>query len=237
MGIWQTYCPLCGFGFNPFDFEYDILHLSKYYKEKEKNKLSKFLNKLLGEDKSKWNKKIKELNSKFKWMSKYGLLLPNEFKKTGIDYEEQGIANNYPICSIITYLPEKERAFMIHIDCYNLIPASNKKTFYKQIYPMVYTKKNEIHKHPSGYIKGINYGCMKKFAIQDYMWFDAILDNCFYFRDDNKIKKNINIIIKSKKKLRPSPTESATVFKEGTVRKGNDNKLYIVRNNKWKIVN
>lgn len=60
-------------------------------------------------------------------------------------------------------------------------------------------------------------------------------------RIERNIKKIISGIIKPKdkssknnnaKKDRPSPSESATEFKEGTKKKGNDGNMYVIAVNK-----
>ena len=43
------------------------------------------------------------------------------------------------------------------------------------------------------------------------------------------------IIRKNKKNIRPSPSESATLYKIGTIKKGNDGNLYIIYITKNKI--
>lgn len=45
-------------------------------------------------------------------------------------------------------------------------------------------------------------------------------------------KNNFKNIIKNKKKNRPSPSESATLFNEGTEKKGNDGNIWIIKKNK-----
>lgn len=96
--------------------------------------------------------------------------------------------------------------------------------------------------------KTVNYGFLnnRTYKTQEVPWLVYFLNDVDYVLESPlKNKKNKDRILSLKhnnlikngsiKKLksdRPSPSESATLFKEGTKRKGNDGNMYIIKTNK-----
>lgn len=92
----------------------------------------------------------------------------------------------------------------------------------------------------------IRYGFLNshEYRFQDVMWLRYFEKNVEYVLESPlKNKKNKdriislkhNFVMKDIKKLktdRPSPAESATLFKEGTTKKGNDGNMYVIKKNK-----
>ena len=73
---------------------------------------------------------------------------------------------------------------------------------------------------------------------EKYVWMKNIMDDTFPLDDNLRNKymkyfeKIINKSLPNKKKDRPSPSESATKFKVGTKKKGNDGNMWIIVENK-----
>jgi hypothetical protein len=71
-------------------------------------------------------------------------------------------------------------------------------------------------------------------------FYNMYLDNNLYMlqsplytgKNVTRIKKIIKQI-KLKKELRPSPSISATFYKNNIIKMGNNNKFWIIKNNKW----
>lgn len=148
-------------------------------------------------------------------------------------------------------------ALICHKSCYNLLC---KKLNYKLKINDIYNKLNEISLL-SNYKENLN----KYIGLQDFPWTKIIIDDKNFINFENimalnkelkinynninfltdPLKNSINakriigiwkpIIRKNKKKIRPSPSESATLYKIGTIKKGNDGNLYIIYITKNKI--
>jgi len=74
-----------------------------------------------------------------------------------------------------------------------------------------------------------------KIPEKGYKWMKRIISNTFGGNIENYMKyfeKIINKSLPNKKKDRPSPSESATQFKVGTKKKGNDGNMWIIVENK-----
>lgn len=88
-------------------------------------------------------------------------------------------------------------------------------------------------------IPNINYHGISQYWYQDFDFIEAITDNNFWMCESPLVsKKNasrINKIIKqfNLKKDRTGPTQSASMYTKGTIKYGNNNKFWIVKNNKW----
>ena len=96
----------------------------------------------------------------------------------------------------------------------------------------------------------INYGKIKKYQQQEVPFMKFFSDGNEYMlesplkNDENKtrilkLKHPITNVSSKKKSIsqkdRPSPSESATLFKVGTKKKGNDGKMWIIKTNKNNI--
>lgn len=119
--------------------------------------------------------------------------------------------------------------YFIHTDCYNFV----KKKFNIDLNfslipytPYLYNINNDK----------INYGKIKKYQLQSFSYFDLLNDNNekLILKPSLNYKFIKNIINQFKLKLnRPSPFISSTFFKNNIIKYGNNNKFWIIKNNKW----
>ena len=150
-----------------------------------------------------------------------------------------------------------KKAVMVHKACYELAFKKKKINWFNQIAPHLqkryegkpakYTKAIITRMFGAhGYVSGIKYGKISNYIHQEYDYSQLILDRLkdpWFLVDPKKNPKNkkriegiLTEILKKKpatpkKKDRPSPSESATQFPEGTKRKGGDGKMWIVKKN------
>ena len=137
----------------------------------------------------------------------------------------------------------EELAYLVHNDCYKLIIDKFGKITFNDIDPKICSIANS--------------GIIKKYQGQFFYSSLAFLDNPDFL--ESPLKNNINknrilklklpikkIFIKNSKnskksknsknsKKRQSPSESATLFKVGTKKKGNDGNMWIVKENINKV--
>jgi len=127
-----------------------------------------------------------------------------------------------------------------HKDCYNLLDKSLK---YKIVFGNVCRLVNDF-----GLMKLSKYGVMKKYISQFFYHYEADKENSWLLHSPLKNIKNKERILKTWKPLiakfkknviRPSPCESATLFKSGKVLIGSDGKEWTVKSmngiKKWVI--
>lgn len=153
MGIWDTYCPLCGLPFNKIDFnslrlnyECDLVEVRKY------------------------------INNTY-WLEDFGLLIDNEFITDGIIYDYNGsiFYNNKQYFIDYKYLRKNDNfGFLIHNNCYKL--TNKKKIFYKILNHLDNITDNSKFNIQSGYLDGIDYNFMGDYANQEYNWDNLIRD-------------------------------------------------------------
>ena len=185
----------------------------------------------------------------------------NNFEKRNKDFGEVYFTENplYDDKKYSTYgLP-------MHTECWNLAKKNYNHElklddflFNKNILsPIKY-----LHRGYSTYLlKNINYGDILEYYGQDFYDFKLIQNEKHWYmyylpsgkseeskKNSKRISKILNTIIKGikkpkEKKLkdRPSPSESATKFKVGTKKKGNDGNMYIISSdknnvNRWKKI-
>lgn len=221
---WDSYCCICGNSCKNVDIEY-LTELFEVYNEYTKNKNVIKIDIL----------EIKNIVKKLKWTKKTFSLLP-----TNIIYN----STNKIECE--NYLPFKDSSYfddnilngvLIHQDCWNFIKNNyNIELKYKDL-PIRYIDND---KNPPLY--NINYGEITKYWSQDFMYDELYLDKNIYMLDSpllNINKKNIIRIKKIiqqfniKKEVRPSPSISATFYKNNEIKLGNDNFFWIIKNGRW----
>lgn len=170
---------------------------------------------------------------KYKWLSKIILLHKNN---TNINitirdnWDGEFLNKNKEYYVGYNVKPKKESdGIIIHNDCYKLLSNKYGKFKYSSI--------------KFGQEKVNNYNT------QDYSWLMYFINKDEYLLESPlKNNKHKQLILKKKfniditKKLRPSPSESATIFKVGTKKKGNDKNIWIIVINKdgikrWKKIN
>jgi len=208
MGYYEEFCFICGNQLSGSDT--DFLH-SLFNKTNIDNKL------------------LNNLSKKIKWMKKTKLLLANN-KIKSLGYDE--IYDLYNNESLSNY------GIFIHSDCYKFIKITYGLNLqYKHIAPI------KINKIPSGIPPiNIDYGEIKKYWWQDFQYQNICNDNNTYMLDSPLVesnKQNITRIkkivsqLKLKKELRPSPSISASFYKQNDIKIGNNNKFWIINHGKW----
>ena len=130
------------------------------------------------------------------------------------------------------------KGLVVHTDCWKLVKKfTNKELTYQDLSKF---KETQVSMYT---LTGLNYKPVNKYWNQ-FFKFDKLYNNkkdryVLYspvkFSDESKknslrIQKNIHKIMKINN--RKSPTESATIFKIGTKKKGNNGNIYIVKQTK-----
>lgn len=192
--------------------------------------------------------------SNFKWQDKLIMMTPNKVvknvKSSGEVYvTDKNGTEYYPY----PYIYEEDNyGYVMHVDCYKVASSKYGKFGFDDI------KINE--KIADGVPSSINYGEIEKYQGQFFHHALAYIDNPEVLESPLKNDKNRKRILKiklpirkkksgkasSRKKKskegsrkssrvkgdRPSPSQSATKYKIGTNKKGNDNNMWIIAVNK-----
>ena len=220
---WDTYCCICGNSCKNVDIEY-LTELFEVYNEYSKKNLIKID-----------IVEIKNIVKNLKWTKKTFSLQP-----TNIIYN----STNKIDCE--DYLPFKNSSYLyddilngvlIHQDCWNFVKNNyNIELKYKDL-PVRYL---DSDKNPP--LSNIDYGEITKYLSQDFSYDELYVDNNTYMLDSPLLKtnkKNIDRIKKIitqfniKKEERPSPSISATFYKNNEIKLGNDNFFWIIKNGRW----
>jgi hypothetical protein len=133
-----------------------------------------------------------------------------------------------------------EYGILLHYDCWKFVKINYGIELQYKHLPINY----KIFKSGSGTppLMKINYGEIKKYWGQDMDFEKMYKDNNMYMiqnplipsntKNISRIKKIISQF-KLKKEQRPSPSISATFYKNNIIKIGNNNKFWIIKNNKW----
>ena len=221
MGCWDAWCPVCGLCFHsPFIESYSIDFSTEFIK----------------------------IIKQTKWMEKVTVLIPD--KKAQHGFIEVG-------CNI-TFLNERNDieydleklsdGLALHTECWKLAKSKKIELKYEDFdYKRAKLLKMNKYSIWNQYIfKYIDYSPVKKYFDQDFKTdklYKTSKDWYILFNPNNKkidqskknndrIVKNLNKIIKFKPKMRPSPSVTATIFEKGTEKIGNDGNIYVVEMNK-----
>jgi hypothetical protein len=182
-------------------------------------------------------KDIKDIANKIKWINKPAITLysNNKNKKEKVNAE--------------TYLPfidmydSYDYGVFIHYDCWKFVKITYGIELKYNNLPVNYIdlQKKKTLNDIVGMLK-INYGEITKYWHQDFdfhkinedknTWMLESPLNTSNVKNINRIKKII-AQFKFKKELRPSPPISATFYKINDIKIGNNNKFWIIKNNKW----
>jgi len=143
---------------------------------------------------------------------------------------------------------EDKLTFWIHTDCWNYIKrnyniklkASDLPLIKPKDLPKKSKKYANLYIHP--FLQHINYGEVIKYCWQDLNYEEIIDDNNEWMCDSLKNETNKKNITRIKKVIsqfnfklekRKGPQISATFYKDGTVKMGNNGKCWEVKNGKW----
>ena len=228
-----------------------------------KSKLSKKereIDSKLADNYKKFIKDINKIKSKFNWCNKTCLITDKKVVKIDNKFYQDdngGFEKESEYYNTLKYLWDtSDRALICHQSCYKLL---EKKLNYKLKIDDVANKLND-----KSLLKSYGKIVDKYTGHQDFKWiwfilnvspfnsFERLLNdkkklkiskNIDFLMDPLKNKNNENRILKiwkssansKKKKNRPSPSESATLFDVGKKKKGNDGNMYEVVVNKNNI--
>lgn len=199
---------------------------------------------ILGDD----DKIYKRFDKATKWIEKCSILLEDNtvvhgIHETGFGTDFRKGNKTYLIDSRIKnpldidlYRGKDNYGIFIHTDCWKYVKKYyNKKLTFGDL-PIDY----HISVRDDTPIK-INYGPITKYWAQDFKYDEMYKDNNMWMtssplihnsKNNSRIKKIISQY-KFNKDKRPSPSISATFYKPGTIKIGNDNNFWIIKNNKW----
>jgi len=219
MGCWDIYCCLCGNSCKSYNNLSEIL-------------LEQINNKEINLDKI--NKNTKWLN-KCTFLSADGLIVHNckeimcnnvfMDNKKNIYYHQTYFENNN-----IKY------GIFVHTDCWKFIYKEYKIKLSYNYLPI-----NKLLNISYKIFNFINYGKIEKYWDQNFNYINLILDgfNELYLSPlkSNLVGKNIKKIFVQLKirydKNRQSPPTSATFYKNNMYKIGNNNNIWMTKNNKW----
>ena len=220
---WDTYCCVCGNSCKNVNIEY-LTELFEVYNNYSKKNLIKID-----------IVEIKNIVKKLKWTKKTFSLQP-----TNIIYN----STNKIDCE--DYLPFKDSSYfdntllngvLIHQDCWNFVKNNyNIELKYKDL-PIRYL---DSDKNPP--LFNIDYGEITKYLSQDFAYDELYVDNNTYMLDSPLLQTNKKNIYRIKKIItqlnikkieRPSPSISATFYKNNEIKLGNDNFFWIIKNGRW----
>ena len=231
MGLFDLYCPLCGMPF----YNGELKNCD--YIKKNKYKLSDI-----------------------KWLLKVTLLLPNKKSKSNFKVIPEDPTTFINSKTKEKYNIQKNEGLPLHTDCYKL--AKKAYDDYNLNF-FSFNKKNIKGDWIYYTFKNLNYKPVSKYWTQffpdsdkfikdknEYIVYSPFSKNNLSKKNTKRILNNIKIIYKNDKnkkndkdiKKRPSPSDSATIYKIGYKKKGNDGNIWIIiktKNNvkKWKKIN
>jgi hypothetical protein len=216
MGCWDVFCPLCGIPL------IDVVERIKEY-----NYLKKPV-------------KIPRSN----WSDKCTILLPGKKAKHGfqeincnITFYNKKTNEEYDVD--VALYGDSMPGIVLHTDCWKTAKNMNHTLSFDD-FNLKKTKQNTyIWNHYM--FTYLNYKEVSKYHRQDfdlellcknpknlYLLYSPLLSNKSSIQNKKRIVKNINKLFKNKPKYRPSPSQSATVFKQDFKMAGNDGNMYIV---------
>ena len=250
MGCWDVFCFICG---NPchsmltYYFNYiedsvtqDIKSSDSTLTKNSIKKLKSFPN-LINE--------LLDLEKNMKWMNNCSMLLTDDKVKHNMKEVScnDRFCNNNKFCA--THLGAETSnldcsfdgkcGVFIHTDCWKFI----KKTYNIELKFSNLPKMN--YQDDFYRIFDINYGDIKKYWNQDFMFAELVIDKKKYLcssplkNDKNitQIKKNISALKIKNNPERIGPETSATFYDDGDIKLGKNKYFWIKKNNRWLQIN
>jgi len=237
MGCFDLYCIICGN--SCYDVDFNELENIDDVSKKEKNNINKSI---------KWLRKCtvllannKIIHNCFDSNCSGGFSLKNKKSNSTELFDCTGNKNKFT-----TYFSNiTNSGIFLHDDCWKfMMKKYGIKLEYKNI-PILnlYTGRNIMYGRVCTE-DNVNYGAITKYWSQYMNYQKMFLDNNIWMAYSplvNNSKNNLRIkkIIKQlnlKKIDRPSPSISATFYKSGNIKIGNNNKFWIIANRKWKEI-
>lgn len=245
MGCWDIFCFLCGntCHSSPQNIKSNVIEIINDYKT-IKNKWFKNYYadtyKKYNENPDKFIEKIKKLNKTTKWLNNCTFLSANgdivhncKEIDCNITFKDKK-GNNYNQSTILEDIKNSYGLF-VHTDCWKFIEKQYKmKLSYKHL-PV--NKTNKItHK-----FFNIDYGKIENYWHQEFDFIKMISDGndelCQSPLKNKTVSNNIKKVFRKLKirndDSRQSPPVSATFYKEGIYRIGNNGNIWFIKNGKW----
>ena len=239
MGCWDVFCFICG---NPC---HSMIVDYQYLNEEIKSSYSKYSKDLIKKLQTRKNivEELKELSKEVKWMDKCSMLLENDKVIHGV----KEINGNVTFCKnskcyehISLSLDNYDKipnGFFIHTDCWKYIKKNyNISLKFSNLppYSLTYSK-----------IFKIDYGDIEKYWEQDFNFPEVVFDKKKYLcssplnndKNISQIKKNISKLKLKNEPERKGPMISATFYKEGDIKIGNNKRFWVIKGNKWVEIN
>jgi len=216
MGCYDVFCPFCG---GPLNNDFcDIFDKNKEYYSKLTN-----------------------------WFNKCTVLLENKkakhgFRETGCNTHFKKKGEKYDL-DIINYPDLGELGIALHDDCWKLAKEYTNHQYVFEDFNIKKIKDLTPYIFTYGNYKPINKYWQQIFALDPekhkkelFVLHSPLKSTRESTENKDRILKNIkNFEVKKLKKDRPSPSESATLFKLGTKKKGNDGNMYNKTKTKTKV--
>jgi len=257
MGSFDTYCIVCG---GPFLRQKVATNIGKclpknyyklipylYWSDPTEDIITEFYKKHII-SKECFNASMKHLRelSSHRWLENVVAILPKKIIKVEFDDGDRFQAGKKVISTSFNkdqYGVDEIGAICMHKSCLALLKKNNYDTSYESLKDG-FKVKSKKKKYINTNTYSINYGKIVRYQSQFFCYFLAYLENGFMLLDPLKNKNNATRILKlplpirkigGKGKLvkgRMGPSESATKFKPGTKKKGNDGNMWIIVKNK-----
>jgi hypothetical protein len=209
---WDTYCCICGNSFLGCPFGSEILDDGFDISKDERKNIIK----------------------KTKWIKNPIILLTNNLvyknyfdePEAYLSFTDGSYLNGY-----------RDDGVFLHNDCYKFVEINYDIKLSYKLLPIIYKDKDQGIPPLN-----IDYGEIKKYWDQDFDYEKIAVDDNTYMLDsplNSSNNKNISRIkkiisqLKLKKDLRPSPPVSATFYKNGNIKIGNNKKFWFIKNSKW----
>lgn len=244
MGCWDVFCFICG---NPcHSMIGTIENVTEYFNMDIKSSYSPFMKKEIKKIKEYPNivNNLKILDKEIQWMNRCTMLQTNDMIIHGVKEKDCNVIfckknNCIEHINIGTeFSPFTNTGIFIHTDCWKYIKTNyNIKLKFSHLPPINLKNIKKIF--------DIKYGDIEKYWEQDFD-FTSIVINEEQFLCSSPLKKDKNIaqinsnIRKLKLKNDPdrkAPQVSATFYKEGDIKIGNNMKFHIIKGKKWVEIN
>jgi hypothetical protein len=227
MGCSDVFCIICGNSCHYFDFRNYNDEINVFGNLKTKKMLNNYLD----------------------WINKCTILTPNneihhnceniDCRYSFIDKINKKTYNIYNGDKFLffSYFSDeyKNKGIFLHTDCWKYIKKTYNKSLVYSDFPI-----NLIKKTSESILSNVNYGDIKKYWNQDMNYKQMYLDNniwmaCSPLKNDKKNSIRIKKIISQLKfkENRTGPSTSATFYKNGDIKVGNNGKMFEKKFGKW----
>ena len=243
-GMAEIYCIACGGPTYSRTIITNKILFKKYLKniitiEGDKEEIKEIINETnINKEHKKEIIKSLKIPKEHKWLDKLLIITPSKIIKGVKSKGDLFVEKNNTKYQTPKFKEQSKGnyGYLMHHDCYKILKEKYGNFKFNDI------KLDNYYDLPK-----INYGSIKKYQEQWFYQNLAFSEKPELLESPLKNKKNKNRILKIKSFIkkskdksktkkenlnRPSPKESATLFKENTKKKGNDGNIWIVNKNK-----